>query len=51
MRTELLQYQNGEISQKIRQNAKITNIDEIEALKTAINAKVSQADKRIPGEG
>ena len=38
----------GKIVQKFRQNAKITNGNEFESLKTAINAKVSQAEKRIP---
>ena len=35
--------------QKFRRNAKITNIDKFEVLKTATDAKVSQANKRIPG--
>ena len=39
----------GEIIQKVCRNAKIANIVQFEALKTAINAKVSQAEKRIPG--
>ena len=38
----------GEIIQKFHRNAKITNIHKFDALKTATNAKVSQAEKRIP---
>ena len=38
----------SEIIQKFRRNAKITNIDEFGALKTPTNAKVSQAEQRIP---
>ena len=38
----------GEIIQNFHRNAKITNIHKFDALKTATNAKVSQAEKRIP---
>ena len=38
----------GKIIQNFCRNAKITTIDIFEALKTAINAKVSQAERRIP---
>ena len=40
----------GEIIQKVCRNAKIANIDKFEVLKTATDAKVSQANKRNPDD-